>query len=426
MRYGQLRQIKKFYTPIFYLFLILLFTASCALENNSSKNDITAAGNNETTSHPSSPEFVYMNNILQQEGITKGSQTLYFFDWEDYGIICTDPTCKHMAGDSKTACSALNSGARPLNLSSILHGEKRLIFSFVEETDYSADEITVTATTTIYSCAEDGSNRVKAGEIDGEIGSVTACICDDRLYCSLMKKRVQRNVEQTYDEDGIPGFIVESEYSYSLCCIDLNNFTVTEYATGDHPFIVKAASDKYVYALCPPTSSEVYGSTSYVVRIPRSSGQSEIIHPDEGIIDICSSGNDTYLTVAASNDPEGNSSTTYTLINDKTDEARVIFHGDSSSNVCATGNGYLIQTAFHRTSDPDFDGTVSEISYFSSEGESVSTCSFGKNITLIAPIGTKVIYAMMNETDISCLYCIESADFEKAETEGTFIAPFMQ
>ncbi|MCM1167413.1 MAG: lipoprotein [Lachnospiraceae bacterium] len=142
----------------------------------------------------------YGNADERGELYTDSGERLNFVDFDTMqsALLCSKPNCTHA---NAKECSAFGMSNHP-----ILYGDK--LYFFDVETNFDGDE--VTDTTTVYKADPDGTNRVKACEIEGLslLTYTRMLIVGDRAYFSMDK--TGWNEEQTassgYNEVWFCGF----------------------------------------------------------------------------------------------------------------------------------------------------------------------------------------------------------------------------
>lgn len=410
---------------------------------NASQDHVTEAGDETASGNAQGTEgeaisavgndiqgYLYMGTMYQEEGITTGSELIYWMEWDGSSpeIICQDPTCAHIPYNSKynpdPTCSAAVINSAVLNVGSMVYGDNRLIFEYSTDTTAYNEEgspKTVEYRTDIYICAMDGSNRKKAASIDGSINFSSGIICDDILYFSNFRKQTQIAEEEFVDEDGIPGTAYSTVRTYQLCGLNLSDLTCSIYAEveGDMFFDFSVTED-YVY--CVNDSNEEY----VLYRVDRHTGVCEEVYRSAEIFYLNGAA-EHYLLFSTWDVKEGYFF--FYLYDEQTGEVQELLKSTSNDS-CAVGDGFAIMT--ERVKDTRDDDTKDyDVAYalYSADGTLGEELYFKDNIQFWFLLGKRLIYHITPVEDSESedskrkmgFYAVDLEDIGQLEEQGRYI-----
>ena len=373
----------------------------------------TEATDEKNNSYSEYDGRIYLGKAFQNCGVSYGLSRLFNLDWDtgEGNIICTDPTCKHGVYDAEKNpdpdCSAIMLTEMSLFVPSIVYDGKRIIFETSMITQDTEDGMEARYVTDVLSSDEDGSNRQKITTIPGGVYFATGAIYKDMLYYSSFNGTIWKNDGEFVSEDGIPGVKKVQTDDYSLCCMDLDDFSVKEYIHSDQCFTDFCFTSGYMYCI-----SLGGNKGQCVLKVHLDNGECEKVYEEEKLIGIGGCIGERPLVVL---EEEKNKYSICFLDGDKTTK----FAQGYKAIIASWGDKVAVCTYWAGNSEADGSGNKTEYTVYDSNGNQIDKVGFDKYVNVLFTVGDKLIYDVSSpDDDMSGKYCISVSDFDKCCTDG--------
>ena len=188
----------------------------------------------------------YLDYYIQDDCITsnkKGWYEISTYDNVDLENICLDPTCSHVTGSSCTANPIAHDNTMSRSICVTYNNKLIVLDSYLEQESDGGLDDTHTWITDVYEADLDGSNRKCVLSFNGSFNACSLLdqnvMCNGKMYFGGEKYTIYRC---EMDEEGMPVWSSESEHAFF--CVDLNDYTLTEYLTGPGEL---SSGDVYMY-----------------------------------------------------------------------------------------------------------------------------------------------------------------------------------